>query len=258
MDHTQVLGNSLFEIAREKAGVMRAGKSVVIGKIPKEVREFLVQAAYLQKSQPILAATPQGSNQEFSYDSFQKLQLKLEGNHQLSNAAVVIEILKILNHSGFSWKENELREGLSRARNPGRLEWIEGKPSILLDGAHNLESMEALAKYLKKHLSQKKLTVIFGMMVDKEVLPILKLLKDFNPKWIFTQINHPRSRTVSQLQEISDAWKLGSEIYANSSMALNAAKEQTPLDGIILVTGSLYLVGELHSALQAWDSAHFL
>jgi dihydrofolate synthase/folylpolyglutamate synthase len=249
LDHTEVLGNSLFEIAREKAGVMRAGKPLVLGEIPKEVREFLIQAAYLEGARPISARRLEGTNEDFFYGPYGGMKLGLEGEHQMRNAEVALELLEILAGAGFPVDEASLRRGLAEARHPGRLEWFPGQPPILLDGAHNPQAFEVLVRYLKARGPHSGLTILLGMMGDKDRLQAWQILKALSPRWILTEVPSPRTVRKGDWEGWARSLGENAACFADPREALKKARETTPKDGLVVVTGSLYLVGFLRDNL---------
>jgi dihydrofolate synthase / folylpolyglutamate synthase len=251
LDHTEVLGNSVFEIAREKAEVMRAGRPMVLGFMSEELRTFLMKATRMRGAQPLMPSLPQGTTENFSCRNHQNLGLGLKGEHQLKNAAVAIEILGQLKEHGFPFSEGELREGLARVSNPGRMEYLKSKPPLILDGAHNIEALEALAAYLKKNFLEKPLTIVLGMMKDKDFAGALKILAPLRPRFIFTQLDSERSLKISDWKEICEGQGILGEFQSDPLEALRIAQEQTPKEGVIVVTGSLYLVGALRGSVSA-------
>jgi len=250
-DHVEVLGNSLFDIAREKAGVMRLGRPIVLGPMKTELRDFLQKACRMGGAEPVTPSAPLGTPEDFEYDCFAHLQLGLEGAHQLRNAAVAVEILKALRAQGIAWNEEHLRRGFRQVRNPGRLEWVEGAPPILLDGAHNEESLAATVDYLGKKFPQTGPTLVLGMMADKDSRAAVQILKQLQPKWVLTEVSSPRSLKMFEWRRICEQEKIDGDILASPEAALSRARELTSADRPIVVTGSLYLVGEIRRRLGA-------
>ncbi len=252
-DHSEYLGHSLFEIAMEKAGVFRKGRPVVIGFMPEEVRNFLVKASRLEGAIPVVPFLPAGSTEKFSYGEFLNLSLGLAGDHQLKNAATALEVSRALQEDGFSISKAAIREGLKKVRHPGRLEYFEGRPRVLLDGAHNEESLGALLDYLEKNHKNQTLRIIFGMMEEKEFIRGLEIIKKLHPQFYFTEINSPRSVILSNWKELASLNKIEGKFFKNSLEALQAARENSQDDDLIIVTGSLYLVGEIRKIINPPD-----
>ncbi len=243
LDHTEILGNSIELIAREKAGVMRKGKPVILGALDSTALQVLEMEAELVEALPILVGTPRGSSTDFTYKKYTQLSIPLLGNHQLKNVAVSIEILEKLNASGFSVTEEDIDQGLSKTTHPGRLEWMPTKPPILLDGAHNPEALHALVDYLKKEVVGKKVTLVLAMMQDKDFQTALKILQPYVHRWIFTEIASPRCVKISQWKELSEAYRISAGFFGDPHQALKEAFRITLENEVILITGSFYLIG---------------
>lgn len=244
-DHTQILGRSPFDIAREKAGVMRPGKPLVLGEMPKEVAAFLQQAAGMAGARPVLARRVPGTPENFSYGPYGGMTLGLAGRHQMRNLEVALELLEILAARGFPVDEAALRRGLEEVRHPGRLEIIGDPPAILFDGAHNPQAFASLAAYLKEKAPRNGLTIVLGMMADKDRLQAWNLLKDLKANWIFTEVPNPRSVKRADWEAWAKSLGLTAACFEEPRAALEAARRATKPGGLIVVTGSLYLVGAL-------------
>jgi dihydrofolate synthase/folylpolyglutamate synthase len=264
-DHTEVLGNSLFEIAQEKAAVMRSGRPVVLGPMAENVRTFLNKAARMGQAKPVMPVMPRGTWRNFSYGPFENLRLSLPGGHQLGNAATAIEILVALKETGFKIDNSHIHRGLEQARLPGRLEIFPGEPTILLDGAHNEASMEALVEFIQREFSDRPLTVLLGMMQDKDVSKVLEILamlvvRGFSPdpqtRYIFTQVSSPRAVTTDQWGKWLRApgRMLQGDLVRDPHEALEVARRVAPPEGVLVITGSFYLVGELRGACRSHHS----
>ena len=254
-DHTRLLGRSLFDIAKEKAGVMREGKPVVLGNIRGDVLEFLQQAAYLQAAMPVVARRLPGTPENFSYGPYGGMKLGLKGGHQLQNAGVAIELLEILATHGFTVSEGALRKGLAEVRHPGRLELFAGSPPILLDGAHNPPAFAALAAYLREEGPKAGVTVLIGMMADKDRLQAWNLLKTLNPRFVFTEVPVLRSVKKEDWEAWSRSLGLQAPCFAEPLEAFQEARRLTPPDGMVVITGSLYLVGALRTILAGFHGS---
>ena len=249
LDHCEVLGNSVFDIAREKAGVLRRARPLVIGPMEEKLQQFLSAAARLEGAEPILTKAAQGSNEDFSYRTWQHLSLGLKGAQQLKNAATAIETLEILHQTGFSLTEKSVREGLASLRFAGRNEWMETKVPILLDGAHNEEAILALANYLKQDFAEQKFIFILGMMKEKDPLSSIRALAPLAEQFYFVRIDSPRSMSLEDWKLLCKSWKFNGEFFEDSSSALQAALQNSKPNQKVVVTGSLYLIGEIRECL---------
>lgn len=250
LDHTEVLGATLPEIAREKAGVLRPWRPLVLGAMPEPIREQLRDYALAEEAFPILAGEPVGEPWNFSYADFTALAIPLEGRHQLANAAVAIELLWSLAVRGFPWSETELREGLAVVTHPGRLERIEGAPPLILDGAHNPQALEALVQFLREEFSDRPVSVVLAMSKEKDPRAALEILRSLRPHFFFTTFPNARSLPLEAWRTLAAKEGLAGDFFEAPEAALNAARAATPPEGLILATGSLFLVGQLREALH--------
>lgn len=223
MDHEEYLGNTLTSIASEKAAVIRPGVTAVIGEQPPEALKVLLERCAAVGVQPSLPG-----DRDFSDSS----GLSLRGAHQIENASVAIRLAEVLNIS-----QTAIIRGLETTHHPGRLELI---GSFLLDGAHNPAGAQALRNYLEES-GDCPLTLVFGAMRDKRLDQIAEILFPIPDYLILTPINNPRSATVETLAQLAHRTVIET---TSSAEAVRVAIAQTPKDGLICVTGSLYLIGE--------------
>lgn len=232
MDHEEHLGHTLASIAREKAAIIRPGVTAVIAKQEPEALAVLLERCAEVGVKPSL---------ETDTVRHQDVRLNLRGAHQIQNASVAIRLAEALRLHGFPISGEQIASGLATSEHPGRLELI---PPFLLDGAHNPAGAEALRNYLRD-LDQHPLTLIFGAMKDKKLDQIAEILFPLTDCLILTPINNPRSASVETLKPFAERFSRGPVIETKSSAeAVRTAIARTPNDGLICVTGSLYLIGE--------------
>ncbi|HEY0728863.1 MAG TPA: folylpolyglutamate synthase/dihydrofolate synthase family protein [Pyrinomonadaceae bacterium] len=234
MDHEEYLGPTLTSIASEKAAVIRPGVTAVIGAQSPEALEVLLKRCEAVGVQPSL---------DPGRDFAEKITLSLRGAHQIENASIAVRLAKALRlHGslglhGFTITDEQIGLGLATATHAGRLELI---PPFLLDGAHNPAGAQALRDYLDE-FHNGPLTLIFGAMRDKKLDQLAEILFPIPDLLILTTVNNPRSATVETLASLAHRTVIKT---ASSAEALRVAIAQTPKDGLICVTGSLYLIGE--------------
>ena len=229
MDHEEYLGDTLASIAAEKAAIIRPGVTAVIAEQPPEALEVLLKRCDTVGVQPSLDS---GSN--FS----EHFSLNLRGAHQIQNASVAIRVAKALGIS-----DAAIIRGLKTTKHPGRLELI---TPFLLDGAHNPAGVQALRQYLEEEFNYRPLTLIFGAMRDKKLDQIAQILFPLARCLILTPIDNPRTATIETLAPLAQQFCRGKVLTAESSVAaVHTAIAQTSPDGLICVTGSLYLIGEV-------------
>lgn len=230
MDHEDYLGNTLASIASEKAAIIRPGVTAVIAEQPPEALAVLLERCEAVGVQPSL---------EEDADPYKQLRLSLRGRHQVQNASVAIRLAQALGISNAA-----VIRGLETTQHAGRLEVIPLQPDFLLDGAHNPAGAQALRDYLEE-FGRRPLTLIFGAMRDKNLNEIGKVLFPLADRLILTTIDNPRAATSETLTPIAREFSRGEVMTAASSAeAVRSAIAQTPIDGLICVTGSLYLIGE--------------
>lgn len=249
-DHVQVLGDSLFEIAKEKLAVARPGRPFVLGPMDLNVRVFLMESARMLAAKPVMPKLAEGTLKSFSYGPFQNLKLKMQGDYILKNAVTALEILIALKGQGFKISNEAVHQGFAKAFLPGRMELIKGEPSILLEAAHNEEGLKELLAYLKKQGSLEDKTLVLGFSQKKELKELLGLFKNWPGFLILTEFDSPRSASLDELKKWAAFHQLKAEVFSDSKEALNRAKDVTPKKGLVVVSGSLYWVGEVRGFLS--------
>jgi dihydrofolate synthase/folylpolyglutamate synthase len=264
-DHQQILGNTLPEIAAEKAAIIRANSKVVISEQKKEALEVILNKCRQENVAPVLnkcRIVEENPNEYFflTYDkSYFVNNLGLNGEHQFQNACVAVDVAEILiEEFNFEISNFAVEEGLANAKHKGRLEWYEYEnEKILFDGAHNASGAAALKTYLEKYQKESQITVVFGAMKDKDLTEISEILFPVAENLILTMPESPRSETPENLREIAKKVINESKIFtvSNVSDALWSAFEFTKnysalKPSFILITGSLYLVGEAQKLLN--------
>ena len=260
LDHQEYLGVTIEEIAAEKAAIITSGtRDVVIGDQLRSVmailrercRKFGIEPLN-DKYEPWTVRSLDGElvKVHLSLLAPERIRLGLRGRHQSENAQTAVRAAAALHYHGVFSKllradaENEIRilAGLKKARHPGRLEY-QGK--YLFDGAHNVGGARALAEYLTE-FEERPITMLFGAMKDKEICKITEILFPLAETVILTQAENSRAlgseEVALQLPAGSDRAKI--LLTGNVADALRQAEAITSSDGIIVVTGSLYLVGE--------------
>jgi dihydrofolate synthase/folylpolyglutamate synthase len=262
IDHQEYLGQTLAKIAFEKAAIIRAGVEAVIAPQEPEARaviekrclEVNVTPHFVGGEIEIKGADETGKfsvSFETEAERYEDLLLGLRGRHQAVNAAVAVGVAECLRARGFSISQEAIREGLRSAEHAGRLELWGGRPSILFDGAHNVASAAALAGYLNEFVKA-PITLVFGAMRDKELQEIAALLFPQASQLILTGMNNPRAASIEVLTEIVphafDSARI--KTATSASDAARLAVEITPRDALIVITGSLYLVGEMRELLS--------
>jgi dihydrofolate synthase/folylpolyglutamate synthase len=262
-DHQGLLGNTIFDITNEKAGVIQNGARAVIGRQRYQIAtDVLMRRCLTEKSLPVFANAPTNINfsdtgrMTFDYESatghYSRVLLGLRGRHQAENAASAIEAAEVLNEIGIRVTREAIVKGLRQAHWPGRLELIDDRPAILLDGAHNPAGARALRAYLEE-TCRRHITLIFGAMNDKDIDGMTSELYEVAQSIVLTQI--PGMRSASSARLAKSALDTSHNVIFTETVhqALSWARSVTPPDGIICVAGSLYLVGEVKRLMAEED-----
>jgi len=255
-DHEAYLGADLLSIAREKGGIIKPGVPVVSGALSSEVRELLKKTAedsgspaYFLGLDFSFSLKDQGL---FDYtgikENFSNLSLALRGRHQRVNAAVALGALELAAQS-FAVSELVLREGLRTVSWPGRFEIVGESPTVVLDGAHNGEGIKALVEALNEFRGGKKVKLLFASMADKDWRLMLDMLVPVVHEFVLTRVNIERSADPQELANYLGG-KVPYRITQDSSAALDALLNGASANDILVVAGSLYLLGEIRPAFQ--------
>ena len=283
LEHTAYLGTTLTEIAGHKSGIIKKGAPVLTASNEEEVLRVLRERAKVCEAplEEIFTAcrwTAQetGTVQEtiFSAETpraqYRELILPFWGEHQLMNAVLAIRAAEVLREQGWSIGEENIRRGLAQAKWPGRLELVGTNPLIVLDGAHNPAGMEALAKWLaRKKPTVRRVILVIGMLDDKDRLQAARFISSLVDLVIITKPNSARAKDWAELKQFfTEATKtpeipvfvLEDLAEALTKALQEAAKAPSEKEGLpektgaekqtmILVTGSLYLIGEVKKLL---------
>ncbi|MCM3669897.1 bifunctional folylpolyglutamate synthase/dihydrofolate synthase [Mesobacillus maritimus] len=260
LDHTAILGDTLEQIAFEKAGIIKNGVNVITGvKQPEainviEERASNVKAPLHQLGKKFsisqVKALSKGTQFDFSstFGEFKDLEISMIGEHQASNASLAVMATQLLrNYYAFLIEEEHIRQGLKDAYWPGRFEIVSEEPYIVLDGAHNNEGIQALVDVLKERYSDKKITILFTALADKSVDEMIRRLDEVADRIVFTEFDYPRAATAEMLFSFSSS--------DNKSLEKNwfdYLKNKIPSiqdDEILVITGSLYFLSEVKSSL---------
>jgi dihydrofolate synthase/folylpolyglutamate synthase len=259
IDHQEYLGETLSQIAAEKAAIIRPGvtAAIVAPQEPEALRVIMercdacgVKPRLCEHQAEVTGALDTGRMRvtfETKGGSYENVTLGLRGRHQITNASVAINLAEALRESGFPISHAAIVEGLETARHAGRLELQEvGENRILFDGAHNAAGARALREFLDEFV-QAPITLVFGAMRDKDLAEIAATLFPVARRLILTTASNTRATTPEMMAQFvpPDFEPERLSLTNSSAEALNIACRLTPPDGLICVTGSLYLIGEI-------------
>lgn len=256
-DHEEYLGSSIESIASEKAAIIRPGVKAVIAKQGPEALAVLLRRCNDTNVEPLLdkcvnAVAEVTADGRFcvtfqtAAESYERVWLALRGRHQIENSALAIQLAELLQSARFQIPPAAVVKGIESAEHPGRLELIPQMPAILLDGAHNPAGAKSLRDYLDE-FGSRPLTLLFGAMRDKQLDQIAKILFPVADSLILTPIRNPRAASTEMLRDIAQRFVADEKITVagSSSEAVSIARETSEPSGLICITGSLYLIGEI-------------
>lgn len=247
LDHTAVLGNTVAEIAAEKAGIIKSGCPVVLAKQQPAVYDVLQRIAEEKNSPVILTGIPEMQRYDqmgsrFSYDGTE-IVIPLLGRYQAENAAAAWEVCK---HLGLP--EAEVLQGFSTVQWPGRMQYIPGDVDLLIDAGHNPAGISALVEALDELFPQTEIIAVMAMMRDKDHRACIPMIARRCKKLIATAISLPRALAPEELAEEAGAY-CETEIAQSVIAAVKAAKDQAHSGRLVLVCGSVYAAGEAQETI---------
>ncbi len=253
-DHQEFLGRTLAAIAREKAGIIKQGVPVVTGALQPVVQGVLKTVCmnlgaplHRFKSDFNVRRNPNGS---FQYHGIRNrwpaLRINLKGPHQLSNAALALATLDVLEEKQVvSLKPEIVSDALQEVSWPARLEILDRKPMILLDGAHNPQGAEALRDALRESFTYDKLHLVLGIMADKDIRGILRRLLPMAETAIFTKPRYVRAANPEELKKMARPFIQKYYVIPDPVTAIQEARQLARPDDLICIAGSLYFAGEV-------------
>ncbi|SMC76088.1 dihydrofolate synthase / folylpolyglutamate synthase [Desulfocicer vacuolatum DSM 3385] len=267
IEHTDYLGNTLEEIAAEKAGIIKQEVPVITGVSQPRALAVIKDTAQ-KKDAPLYTmgesfstkAIIHSPSAPFDYQgiglTLKDLETPLPGAHQIQNAALALAACELLSKSGPTNPRppvitpETIRKGLLATRWPGRLEYILNEPHVILDGAHNLHSAENLGRFLREEGKPSHLTLVLGILDDKPYEKMLQFLVPTADRIIFTRPKINRNLDPAVLQRASKEFtRVETTIIDDVGEAAVHAIETAPSTGTVCIAGSLYVVGEARSCI---------
>ncbi len=271
-DHMAVLGNTLSKIAEEKAGIFKKDIPALTCQQDAAVMGVFRRVAGNAKA-PLAVV---GQDLEFSFrfeitrpigphmrvclttetNRFEHLAVPLMGEHQAVNCGLALAMLDRLKQRGLNFEMNKALEGLSRVKIPGRLEVICQSPHVIIDGAHNAASVQALFRGVGQHIPYDSMVVIFGCNCDKDIDGMLEQISLGADKVIFTRSsNNPKAADPLELSNIyTERYGKMVQVADTFAEAMEIAARAITREDVVAVTGSFYLIGEAKQYFEARGS----
>ena len=267
IDHQAQLGNTLESIAKEKAGIFKPNVPIVTVKQKPEALKVL-QSEALAMNAPLSIT---GIDIDFSYrfetsrehgphtriclstptSKFEHLRVPLHGKHQAINCSLALSMLDVLKNNGYPVNNEKTISGLNAVNLPGRMELINDDPRIMIDAAHNADSIKSIIHAIGQNVPYDSMVIIFGCNKDKDIDGMLNMLQYGADKVIFTRSNSPRAISPDLLAE-KYTEICGKMCQSSNSLgeALNIAKSAVGKGDLICITGSFYLIGQAKQRFQ--------
>ncbi|WP_459499265.1 bifunctional folylpolyglutamate synthase/dihydrofolate synthase [Bacillus sp. C1] len=260
-DHMHILGNTLGEIAYEKAGIIKSGVPVITGVQDEEALEVIRKVAKeknanLYELGKQFTAAHQRSSQEGEYfdfscpfSSFEEVRISMKGSHQVGNAALALMgVMYLKIYVSFLMEEKQIRLGLSEAYWIGRFERMQSNPDVIIDGAHNPEGIMSLVKTVETHYNDKNVIVLFTALGDKQLENMVGQLETVADEMIFTTFTFDRAIPAKELAAYSNKEK--KQIFENWKEAIDAKINNLQERDVFIITGSLYFISEVRKYIR--------
>ncbi len=257
LDHVKELGDTVEKIAYEKAGIIKRGSDAVLYQPSETGVEAVIRQVCQEHQVPlhiadfsriaVLEDTIGG--QTFSYKTYHDLHLQLLGSHQLRNAAVVVETIEVLRNRGYQISDEALQKGLAQTSWPGRFEVLHEAPVFIADGGHNRQCAEAVKDALKTYFPQKEILLIIGVLADKDYRAMIDLLVPMAKRIYTVTPDSPRALRAADLAKQLSCYEKPTDVCSGAAEAVAKAFADAREDDVICSVGSLYMIGEIRSAV---------
>lgn len=256
LDHVNILGDTISEIAFEKCGIIKNGCPVVTNSAQQtDALTVIKEQSGLKNSKLHIASindikvideTIKGS--EIAYQG-RNVFVPFPGNHQRENCITAITVIDLLKEQGTIISEKAIADGIRKTRNHARCEVVSEKPLVILDGCHNEDSARALCSVMEKHLKDKKITAIMGMMADKDIDKVLSMMMPYFDKVYTVTPSNPRAMSREELCEKIKNLGTQAESIDLSKDMLDKIIEIMNEDEVLIVCGSLYLCSDVYNMI---------
>ncbi|MBI1249103.1 bifunctional folylpolyglutamate synthase/dihydrofolate synthase [bacterium] len=274
-DHTALLGDTLAEIAGEKAGIIKPEVPVISGVLPEDARQVITDVAARQnapcfqrnehfRSVPQNEARPQAEIgmrfcQAFDFEwnnrPAKRFQIGVKGNHQVANAGLAIAAVELLREAGHSIDDVAVEKGLLNTKLPARIECLSEDPVVIVDAAHNDASAAALVEVLQQHFPGRRRHLVYASSGDKDHAAVLgNMLEVFDQVWFTKYGFSPRAAQADQLKAIAESIPLQRPVSMyladEAKAAFHEAWEATGKDDVLVISGSFFIAAEFK---RFWD-----
>lgn len=257
LDHTDRLGETVPEIAYEKAGIIKKNCPVVVGSKDAEAKAVLrktatdMGAAFFDATRAvpkIVKSDMKGLafSAEVLDKEYKGINISMAGDYQADNAVTALYAIELLRRQDkVDITSKEIRQGMKNAKNIGRMEVLSEEPWVIIDGAHNPDGAKSLKNNILKNFGEEKILMVLGILADKEVDEVLNTFKSITSDYIATEPANPRALAASELSSKIVAAGGNSVTAEKPSDAVKIAMDKRDEYDVILFAGSLYLIGSI-------------
>ena len=251
LDHTAVLGDTIEQIALEKAGIIKPGTTAVLFQQSESVTrlvrarcEELDVSLRIPDFSAIHSEFDSLYGQTFTYQG-EAYALPLLGTHQLKNAATVLEVVDVLRGRGWRLEQSDVEHGLYAVSWPGRFELLSEEPLFIVDGGHNPQCAQTVAENLLRYFPDKRRILLLGVLKDKDVSGLTDRLDPVADEYLCITPESPRALTAEALAELLGRYGKPVTVCGSIRDGVSAALERADRDSVVCAVGSLYSVGEI-------------
>lgn len=260
-DHTQFLGNTLEQIAAEKAGIIKPGTPVIIGETTSETEKVFTEKAqkenapvfFAEQERPLTDATHTANGFKYNTTLYGTIEGELAGDYQIKNTNTILTAIPVLVNKGYKIDEQAIRKGFANVTSltglMGRWQTISRNPHVICDAGHNTGGIAHIVKQLAER-EYKTLRIVFGMVNDKDISSVLAMLPK-KAEYYFTQASVKRAMQHWELKKLAAKFNLHGHSYPSVSEALEAAKSDATPEDLIFVGGSCFIVADLLAAIHS-------
>ena len=261
LDHTGVLGNTLKEIAGEKAGIIKKGIPVVAYPQEKEAGQVIADVCRSLGCE-LVSIKPDSGEFVETVKLTQKIRVKTDrqmyeldlsllGKHQIMNCAVAVNAAEKLQELGLCISRDDIISALGKVKWIGRLEALRENPLVVIDGAHNIDGITLLSESLKTYFKYEKLILIIGILRDKQVEEMIGMIAPQAHRVIAVTPNSGRAESAAELNEVIVKFNRNSEACDDYGEAFEKALGYAGKDDLVLVCGSLYMIGDMRKVIKS-------
>ena len=259
LDHTEILGDTLEQIAFEKAGILKPGTEAVlfqqgegVTNVVRQRCEELGVPLHIPDFSQIRSEFDSVYGQSFTYKG-EHYALPLLGPHQLKNAATVLELVEVLRQKGWKLEQGDVEHGLYAVHWPGRFELLHEEPLFVVDGGHNPQCAETVAENLNRYFPDKRRIVLLGVLRDKDYPGLTDILDRVADEYVCITPSSPRALPAEELAAHLSRYNKPVSVCDSIKDGVSRALDRSDENSVVCAVGSLYSVGEIRACFERYE-----